>query len=74
MREGNCLQLGRLLAVRAGTVRERSEFNFRCPLLGRTCAALLLLAGAASAQRDLKNVPTPDVQAELEAFELADGF
>ena len=43
-------------------------------MLGRACAALLLLAGAASAQRDLKNVPTPDVRAELDAFELADGF
>ena len=75
--EGRCPEPGRLptiRAVRAETVRKRSEFIFRCPLLARACVALLLLAGTVSAQRDLKNVPVPDVRAELDAFELADGF
>ena len=75
--EGNFLKPRRLRAssaVRAETVRDRSGFNFRGRILGRACVALFLLAGAASAQRDLKDIPTPDVRAELDAFELADGF
>ena len=77
VRDGNCLEPGRLhpiRAIRAETVTERPELNSCCLRLGRACAALLLLAGAASAQRDLKDIPAPDVQAEMDAFELADGF
>lgn len=73
-RGGSCPERGQLLAIRAESVRDPCGFSFCCLILSHVCAALFLLAGAASAQRDLKDIPAPDVQAELDAFDLAEGF
>lgn len=39
-----------------------------------SACALLLLCGVASAQRELSQIPKPDVSAELEGFTVAEGF
>ena len=52
----------------------KQESHRRAGILSCSIACLLLCSTLAFGQQDLRNIPTPDPQAELAAFKLPDGY